>query len=169
LNDNTLLLWGFGLMSAAFALVVIELFVPSGGIIAVTAFVVAVGGIVAFFRHDTWWGVSSLAFTLVMIPVIFHYAFKIIPHTPMGRRLILGQKDDEEVQRQAVAEQQARDEEQALVGLSGVALTDLRPVGAAQIEGNRIEVLAEGGAIAAGTPIRVTSVQGNQVKVRAKA
>lgn len=169
MTDNTLLMWGFGLMSAALALVVIELFVPSGGIIAVTAFVVAIGGIVAFFRHDTMWGVSSLAFTLVMIPVIFHYAFKIIPHTPVGRRLILGQKDDEEVQRAMLAEQQARDEEQALVGLSGVALTDLRPVGAAQIEGNRIEVLAEGGAIAAGTAIRVTSVQGNQVKVRAKS
>lgn len=169
MTGDSMLLWGFGLLGAALALVVIELFVPSGGIIAVTAFVVAIGAIVAFFRHDTTWGISSLTFTVVMIPVIFHYAFKIIPHTPMGRRLILGQKDDDEVQQRQLAEQQAHDEEQALVGLSGVALTDLRPVGNAQIEGNRIEVLAEGGAISAGTPIRVTSVQGNQVKVRAKA
>lgn len=168
MNDNTLLMWGFGLMGAALGLVVIELFVPSGGIIAVTAFVVAISGIVAFFRYDTMWGVSSLAFTVVMAPVIVHYAFKIMPHTPVGRRLILGPRDDEEVQRQALAEQQARDEEQALVGLTGVALTDLRPVGVAQIEGNRVEVLAEGGAISAGAPVRVTSVQGNQIKVRAK-
>lgn len=167
--DNTLLMWGFGLMGAALLLVVIELMVPSGGIIAVTAIVVTIAAIAAFFKYDTMWGVSSLAFTIVMIPVVFHYAFKIIPYTPMGKRLILGQKDEEETQREVLAEQQARDEEQALVGLTGVALTDLRPVGAAQIEGNRIEVLAEGGAISAGTPIRVTSVQGNQVKVRAKS
>jgi len=47
-----------------------------------------------------------------------------------------------------------------------VAKTDLRPIGQADIEGEVLEVLAEGGVIDAGERIRVTSVSGNQVKVR---
>lgn len=160
------ILWGAGLFAVSLVLVVLELLIPSGGIIAVTAIVVVIAGIVAFFRESTMWGVSSIGVALVLTPIVVHYALKLMPHTPVGRRLILGQTDEDEQQRQALEERQRLDEEQALVGLTGVALTDLRPVGSAQIEGNRIEVLAEGGAISAGTPVRVTAVQGNVVKVR---
>lgn len=165
---NQPVIWGFGLFAVAFALVVIELFIPSGGIIAITAFIVTVGAIAAFFQESTMWGMTSVLFTLVATPVVLHFAFKIMPHTPVGRRLILGTKTDEEAHQQMVQAQQQSEAEQALVGASGVALTDLRPVGAADIEGQRVEVLAEGGIISAGTPLKVTAVQGNVVKVRAK-
>lgn len=163
---NDPIIWGFGLFAVAFALVVLELFIPSGGIIAITSFIVAVAGIVAFFRESQMWGFTSILFTIVATPVILHYAFKIMPHTPVGRRLILGQKTDDEVHQKAVEDQQRTEAEQSLVGAGGTALTDLRPVGSADIEGQRVEVLAEGGIISAGTPIRVTAVSGNVVKVR---
>ena len=73
----------------------------------------------------------------------------------------------EEAEAQRRATQDQLEQEQALVGAVGTALNDLHPIGTAQIEGAKIEVLAEGGAIDAGTPLRVTKVEGNQVKVRA--
>ena len=53
----------------------------------------------------------------------------------------------------------------ALYGSSGTAATFLRPAGIAQIDGKRVDVLTEGEFIAAGTPVRVTRVQGARVFV----
>lgn len=53
----------------------------------------------------------------------------------------------------------------ALNGASGTAITYLRPAGIAHIDGKRVDVLTEGEFIAAGTPVRVTRVQGARVFV----
>lgn len=54
----------------------------------------------------------------------------------------------------------------ALVGKSGVALTDLRPSGAALIDDKRTDVLSEGGFIKHGTMVEVIRVEGSSVVVR---
>ena len=53
-----------------------------------------------------------------------------------------------------------------LVGREGVALTPLRPSGLANIEGERIDVVTEGGYALAGAGVRVTKVEGGRVVVR---
>lgn len=73
-------------------------------------------------------------------------------------------EDQLEAQRQQ--ERSERDALHALVGAEGVAMTDLRPVGAVRIDGTRYDALAEVGVIAAGTKVRVTKVEFNQIKVR---
>jgi len=161
------LAWGFGLAGISLFLVALEFVVPSGGLIAAAAILSAIGAIIAFFLESTTWGLSSLLAFLILGPVIVNFALKVIPNTPMGRRLILS-RDEEEEQKAVEEEVQRHESERALVGAEGVALTDLRPVGTAEIEGTRIEVLAEGGVVTAGTAIRVTSVEGNQIKVRAR-
>ena len=47
-----------------------------------------------------------------------------------------------------------------LVGLTGVALTDLRPAGAAQVGDERVDVVADSAYIAAGTAIRIVRSEG---------
>lgn len=47
-----------------------------------------------------------------------------------------------------------------LLGATGVALTDLRPAGAARINDERVDVVAEGTFIPSGTPIRVVRSEG---------
>jgi membrane-bound serine protease (ClpP class) len=47
-----------------------------------------------------------------------------------------------------------------LVGATGVAITDLRPAGAAQFGDERVDVVAESAFISAGTPIRVVRSEG---------
>ena len=53
-----------------------------------------------------------------------------------------------------------------LIGVNGVSITALRPVGTVKIEGKRIDALAETGVIDADTPVVVTDVYDNQIKVR---
>jgi membrane-bound serine protease (ClpP class) len=55
-----------------------------------------------------------------------------------------------------------------LVGAVGVALTDLRPAGAAEIDGMRIDVVAEAGYLAAGSALEVVIDEGYRRVVRAK-
>ncbi|MCA9292416.1 MAG: NfeD family protein [Phycisphaerales bacterium] len=162
------LIWGIGLMAGALMLFLLEVFIPSGGVIGFTAFAVAVAGVVAFWMEGSAWGVASTIGLIVLVPLAFNFALRIMPNTPFGRRLILGDDEDEALLAQrAAAESERRERERALVGAEGVVLTDLRPVGSAKIEGQRLEVLAETGVIEAGARIRVTKVEGTQVKVRA--
>lgn len=53
-----------------------------------------------------------------------------------------------------------------LDGAEGIAATDLRPAGAAEILGERLDVVAEGGWVAAGTPVRVVASEGWRLVVR---
>jgi len=53
----------------------------------------------------------------------------------------------------------------ALVGLEGVAITDLRPVGVMEVDGERYDALAEGTFVGKDSSIRIIAVQGNQVVV----
>ncbi len=53
----------------------------------------------------------------------------------------------------------------AMVGRVGTAATPLRPAGAIDIDGERLDVVTEGEFLAAGTRVRVLYVQGNRVVV----
>jgi membrane-bound serine protease (ClpP class) len=53
-----------------------------------------------------------------------------------------------------------------LLGKTGVAVTDLHPVGTARFGDRHVDVVAENFMIPEGTPIRVTAVQGSKVVVR---
>lgn len=56
-----------------------------------------------------------------------------------------------------------------LEGIEGIALTDLRPAGTAEIAGERLDVVSEAGWITAGTPVRVLRAEGYRHVVRAAA
>jgi membrane-bound ClpP family serine protease len=53
-----------------------------------------------------------------------------------------------------------------LLHATGVALSQLRPSGIAQINGQRVDVVTEGGLIDRGTRVRVVTVEGARVVVR---
>jgi membrane-bound ClpP family serine protease len=52
------------------------------------------------------------------------------------------------------------------VGTTGVAMTDLRPVGTCRFGDGRYECLADRGMIESGSEVEVVAVDGMQVKVR---
>jgi membrane-bound serine protease (ClpP class) len=54
-----------------------------------------------------------------------------------------------------------------LLGKTGVALTPLRPAGAARIDGQRLDVVTAGEFIEAGQPVHVAEARGNRIVVAA--
>ncbi|MEO1582965.1 MAG: NfeD family protein [Planctomycetota bacterium] len=163
-----MLIWGLSLLAVTVVLIVIELFVPSGGVIAVAAGIVGIAGVVCLFRMDenpVLWGSLGIILLLVLFPASFALWVKLLPTTPWGRAL-LGERPEEERRAVIDRESDARDELHALVGERGVAVTPLMPVGMVDLEAGRHEALAEGVAIERGQAVRVTGVTGTQLRVR---
>ena len=161
MSTESYLPWGIALIAASIVLIFVEVFIPSGGLIAVSAAISACTGIIFLFIYDQTWGFIGLGATLVLGPMALTLAFKAFPHTPIGKRLILGTRN---LDPERVAEQ--HDALTALLDAEGEAITDLRPVGVVRIEGKRHDALAEGPMIEAGSRIRVVVVEANQIKVR---
>ncbi len=85
-------------------------------------------------------------------------SLKLFPETRLGRKMILGTTQTD--QRASLPRPQD------LVGRNGIAHTVLRPSGAAIIDGNRLDVVAESGMIESGRPIKVVAIRGTRIVVR---
>ncbi|HVU63694.1 MAG TPA: NfeD family protein [Phycisphaerales bacterium] len=157
-----MLAWGLALLAAALLMIVLEIFIPSAGLISVTAGLLGFAGIVCLFMHSVTWGFIGILIVLVMVPAIFIVGFKIMPATPFGKRLLFGESGKHE----PVLPESSLNRLDGLVGAEGEAVTDLRPVGTARLEGQRMDVRSEIAFVPAGTRIRVTGVEGSTVRVR---
>lgn len=166
---DPMLAWGLGLIAVALVIVVIEAFVPSMGILTLTAITVAVAGVVCLFRKDTAWGVAGTLVVLVAGPTLLLYGLKLMPSTPIGRRLVLSNATGDEEDGDAPPPQEPGPDPAllALVGREGVVASDLRPIGSVKIDGRKYEARSEMGMLRAGAPVRVTAVEGGELRVRA--
>lgn len=172
-HDHRLLLLGLILAGAALLLLLLELFVPTGGLIGVLAGAAAIASIVVLFMYDAAWGwTASLAY-LVLGPILVVYGFRFWLHSPLAKGMILGGNDPAASDDDAAAgAEHARLERltqlRHLIGVEGAAITPLRPIGVVRINGQRLDALAETGVIDAGTPVVVVDIVDSQVKVRPK-
>lgn len=162
---DQMLIWGFVLLAAALLLTVIEIFVPSAGLISMVAAAVAIAGIVCLWIYDSVWGVSGLLGSMILLPTVFFSGISIWTSTNAGRRAI-GLPSEEELEARRARDVEARRLRDASIGKIGVVLTEMRPVGIIELEGKRVDALAEVGFISPGTKVRVVSVDANEMKVR---
>ncbi|MCH2148344.1 MAG: hypothetical protein MK095_02800 [Phycisphaerales bacterium] len=173
--NDAALAWGMILLAASIILLFLELFLPSGGIIAICAGVTSIGSLVAFFTYSTEAGFVALVLYVIFGPLLLWFGFKWWASSSMGRRMILGAENDpmDQTPEEAFAASNAAQQERAryldeLLHLEGITETPLRPVGTVRLSnGERHEALAENGVIDAKINIRVVDVQDNQLKVRA--
>ncbi|MCW5830787.1 MAG: hypothetical protein KIT79_15895 [Deltaproteobacteria bacterium] len=146
-----------GLLVAGIVLLVLELFVP-GGVLGVAGAILLIAGSYYAFHlpvenPDLWGfgavGVSALAAS-VMAAVFFRsrYARKLVLETAIGSEA-----------------KSAPSEWTALQGTEGMAQTDLRPAGVADIAGRRLDVVADCAFIQRGTRVRVKKVEGRRILV----
>jgi membrane-bound ClpP family serine protease len=168
-------------------ILIVELFVPTGGLLAILCAVSFIGSIVAMYMFSTTAGtllvggyVVVAPFALVGFlklwaksPIVRKYALR----DPVGTRVIGAATDTLEIDPEDPdAGQAASDDARrmrvralaSLVGERGVVETPLRPVGFVRVAGRRIDASAETGLIEAGTPIRVVGVLDGTLKVRAE-
>ncbi len=105
----------------------------------------------------------ALGITLLVMIAIARY----LPRTRAFNRLVLSSKLTSNVHARGPESFVAADESR-FVGQLGVAESDLRPVGVARFGETRVDVISEGGYVAAGTRVRVREVEGGRIVVRAE-
>jgi membrane-bound serine protease (ClpP class) len=146
---------------ACAALIIAEIFVPSGGIISIFALACLVGGIIIFFRHSAAAGWTGVVIAVVMIPSVLVFAYRLFPKTRFGKSVTLTPPERE--RGDGVPDMA---ELRELVGSEGTVMTPLRPVGMCDFSGQRVECVAESGYVHKGKKVKVIDVESTQVTVR---
>jgi membrane-bound serine protease (ClpP class) len=155
------LIFAVFLYFACAALIIAEVFVPSGGLISICALACLAGGIAIFFHHSLIAGWIGIGIAAIMIPAVLIFAYKIFPKTRFGKSVTL--TPPERRQGDAIPD---TDKLKELLGAEGAVLTPLRPVGMCDFSGQRVECVAEGGYVDKGKKIKVINVESTQVTVR---
>lgn len=89
---------------------------------------------------------------------------RYLPHTPWVSSMLLEPPSGAELQ--SIAERESLVDFRHLLGKEGVATTPLIPSGKARVEGQLVDVTADGEVIERGQNVVVTAVQGNRVVVK---
>lgn len=122
------------------------------GVIALFAAVLLAFGFPFFFI-----AIESVSTSVILTAICFALLVRVFPQNAWIHRLALADVQG--------ADYVTSSDFSALRGEQGVASSYLRPAGVAIIGDRRIDVLTEGEFIAAGTPIRVTRVEGARIFV----
>jgi len=154
-----LLLAGIGILTA-------EVFIPSGGLLGVITFLTLIVSIMFAYRA---WGTSNpnifwgfCAALLVLVPTALCTAFYILPHTPMGKRVLLEAPTSEELTPFAKETLHL----QGLIGRFGKTVSPLTPGGLVSVNGERLHAVTEGLIVETGQSIEVIEVRGTRLLVR---
>lgn len=154
------------LLLLSIALLVIEIFLPSGGFLGLMMLASLIGSIVC--GYFAWWETSRgiwwfyIGSVVVLLPTVLIGAFALIPKTSFGRRILLDAPQSDEITPYA----KERSELHELVGASGSAMTPHRPSGMVNIQGRRYHAETRGMMLEAGDPVTVVEVRGNRLVVR---
>ncbi len=143
------------------ALILAEIFIPSGGLISICAMACLLGGVMIFFNHSMTMGIAGIGVAIVMIPSVVIAAYKIFPKTRFGKAVTL--TPPERKAGDAIPDTPQLKE---MVGAEGVVVTPLRPVGMCEFAGRRLECVAESGYVEKEKRVKVIHVEETQLTVR---
>ena len=149
--------WIIALVVCGLLLIIAEIFLPGGVLGLVGSGCLVAAAVMAFQEFGPAGGTMFTLAEIALGAVVILQAVRWIPNTRLGKGLVL---------HAAVEGSAPAKENEGLLGRDGVAITKLRPAGAARIDGRRHDVVTEGGLIEAGTPLKVISVEGMRIVVR---
>lgn len=143
--------------------IVLELFIPSGGVLGCIAAVSLVGSVlVAFAGRGMTFGTIMLVVNVVVTLVVIPLTIRIWPHTPFGRAILIGKRDADDV----LPDDEEYQVLKTLVGRQGKARTKMLPSGMVVIDGKEYDAVSVGVPIEKGQRIQVVSLQTNHIVVR---
>jgi len=143
------------------ALLIAEVFVPSGGLISICSLACLIGGLMIFFRHSATTGWVGIVVAIIMIPSVLIMAYKLFPKTRFGKSVTLTPP-----KRDAGDAIPDTAELKQMLGAVGQVITPLRPVGMCDFSGQRLECVAESGYVDKDKKVKVIHVEGTQLTVR---
>jgi len=152
-----------GLYIIGYMAIVLEFFVPAGGLVGLTGIGSIIGGIVLIYRnYGNGLGLVFLITALVLTPVLIVAYFKYFPGSFIGKRLILFKEQKQEDGFVAHTVSAYRD----LTGKTGLSITPLRPAGTVLIDNKRYSVVTSGEYIEKNKQVEVLTVSGSRIIVR---
>jgi membrane-bound ClpP family serine protease len=156
------LLWSFALLGVAILFFTLEMFLPSGGILALFSVLSMVAAIVVGFMIGFRPGMTITLITLILVPLSAAAAIRVWPKTPIGRMMIArAPAGDAEV-----LPLEGRQERAALIGKIGVSITKMLPSGEVEIDGESYDAVTSGMAVDPGQIIEVIDVRANRIVVK---
>jgi membrane-bound serine protease (ClpP class) len=146
------------------SLLIAEVFVPSHGLLTVSAIVCLGVAVWQTFERTTTGGAVGLTACLILIPTVLLLGIKNVHRLPMANFLAPPNPEIHE------AEQAARVAGlHALVGKAGRAVTPLHPVGFCDFDGKRVPCVAEAGIIDINQRVVGIEVRMSNLAVRAQS
>ena len=150
-----LILFGAGIL-----LMIVEMHIPGFGVAGISSLVAF--ALAVILAADTV--MEGLVFTgvvLLTIAVIVVLFLVLLSHGKLSSKFILKAENSD---KEGFSSNEDRS---GLLGRDGSAQTTLRPAGRALIDGQVFDVVTDGVFIPAGTPVRVTEVNGSRIVVTA--
>jgi len=141
-------------------LLLLELFViPGFGIAGILGILGVFGSIILAFG-DLQTALINLSIVLVVTIAAVILLWKRLSQSRLWKRLVLSHSESPQAGYRAPADLSH------LVGKQGVAITPLRPSGTGVIDGQRYDVVSDGGFVKAHTRVEVVLTEGTRVVVR---
>ncbi len=141
----------------AIFVIIAEIIIPSGGILAIIATILFGSSLFMVFNDvGASTGFLFLAADIIIVPIMVIIGLKVLAKSPVTLKKQLSKKE-------GVTAQDT--EMERYLEMEGIAVTDLRPAGTAIVNKKRIDVVTSGEYIERDSPIKVQSVTGNQVIV----
>ncbi len=148
-----LILFAFGI-----GLMLVEAIMPGFGFFGLAGLTATIVSIVlAAVSVQT--GMVMLFVSIVLAAVFSVFAFRFFARRGALRHIILSEEETADLGYVAPLDQKD------LIGKKGKAITSLRPSGAVEIDGKRVDVVSDGGYIANGETVIVDRVEGVRVIV----
>lgn len=155
------LILGVFLIILGAVLLVLEIFIPSFGVLTCFAIALEVAGVWLFFKISPAVGWIGVGVAAVLVPIVWVITYKMFPKTPFGESVTLEGPDREKGD--AIPDTCVLAE---MLGEKGVVISPLRPVGMCDFDGQRFECVAETGFVEKDEEVVVIHVEGTQLTVR---
>src|SRR5262245_16184763 len=134
---TTSLVWAILILIIGLLLLVAEVFVTSGGILAILAGATLIGSIALAFSEGRMTGTIFLIVVLVSLPAAFAIGMHYWPKTAFGRWVSLAGPKLEDI----APTNDTVLELHALLGQVGRTITPLRPAGITDFAGRRVDTI----------------------------
>ena len=157
------LAWSICLLIAAIALIALELFIPSGGLLSFLSAVAVLASVIVAFSAGPRTGLLMLVVTLIIVPAVLASAVRWWPHTPIGQLILIARPESPDDVLPDTEEYRGL---KSLIGKVGRSKSKVLPSGAIVLEGRTYDAVSEGMAIDAGMAVKVIAVKTNRIIVR---
>jgi membrane-bound serine protease (ClpP class) len=155
--------WSIVLLLSGIAIVVAEVFVPSGVVLGVLAVLCFVAGIGVAFLDGMKTGFIMLGVTSLAIPLVTAIAIQWWPHTPIGKRILIPRPESPDDVLPDTPDYRLL---KSLVGQRGRSTCKMLPGGTVMIGQQTYEAMSLGMPIEQNTAVEVVEVRMNRLVVR---